>query len=255
MFKLRNILLFSLIGALIVVEVFARGVFNLPSVNSQRQLTPTEQNAILSIMQNGLAKQSINSSTDSKLLFPNLDIPQNPAQVAGDTLKSYGLVLGQTAPVDYSQSYYLPSVSAGVLLDDIVPPAGSELSYAYQQGARFWYGKGENILVIYSDESIRSFNKRTGAPNTWLQDKLAVAPIADVEAYVNYQLNYRAQIVAETSSWVLMEFPSGGVLKVAKPVTSTIPSTSIPATTPTANPQTGSPSIYGLPEILPGYGN
>ncbi|HCL47436.1 TPA: hypothetical protein DHW58_00390 [Patescibacteria group bacterium] len=97
--------------------------------------------------------------------------------------------------------------------------------------------------MIFPGDTIRSFNTKTGDETAWLQDRLAYAPVQDAGAIVNYQTNYNAEIVAETKTWVLMEFPSGGVVKVARPQYVSQATGGNPAGT-----------TYNLPSILPGYG-
>jgi len=100
---------------------------------------------------------------------------------------------------------------------DILPPLNSPLQKAYQAGATAWYQEKENVIVIFPDQTtLRSFNKITGQANDWLADKIAYAPINTPGALSYYQINYNGKVVAETNSWVLMKFPSGGYLKIAK---------------------------------------
>lgn len=241
MVKLRNLLLIGLVFGLIAVEVFSGKIFPAPGAQSQHQLTNEEQGAILSILKNGLGPKTT-PQTNPEHAFPKFIDPGNPGEVAGDAIRSNLMTGGGTGP---DMSSYTPSAYPGWsqpsdLLSEALPPSGTALYTAYETGGRFWYGESNNILVIFPDESIRSFNKKTGVATTWLQDKLAYPPIADTGAYANYQKNYNAEIVAETSTWVLMKFPSGSVLKVAKPTT---------AAPPTSQPNV----IYGLPERIPGY--
>lgn len=198
---------------------------------SERQLTLEEQNTILSILQ----QPENNTASSFTGKFLDISWPLDPSQVAKDAVISSTLIgstrLSPTTPAT--------NVNTDNILTELVPPAGSDLYYAYQDGGRMWYSKGNNVLVIFPNESIRSFDKKTGTETAWMQDRLAYPPITDPEAYANYQKNYLAEIVAETAQWVLMEFPSGGLVKVAKPAFAT--------------PNTGGGTIYGLPNILPNY--
>ncbi|MFA5010125.1 MAG: hypothetical protein WC553_02780 [Patescibacteria group bacterium] len=205
---------------------------------SERLLTTEEQNIIMSILQKP-DEISANTFTGK---FLDFNIPADPSQVSRDAVLSSGLI-GSTAQLRPLEP--LSNTADGTIANDILasllPPVGSDLYYAYQDGGKAWYGKGTNVLVILPNESIRSFDKTTGQENAWLQDRLAYPPISDTSAYENYQKNYNAEIVAQTTQWVLMEFPSGGVVKVMKPQYTT--------------PNTGGGTIYGLPNILPGYDN
>jgi len=236
MSRLHNIFLVVLILGLIGTEVFSSQLFPKNSAQSQHQLTATEQNAILNILQHGLANKSADPTT-SQSSFPSLSNPQNPGEVAGDAIAASGLI---NQPSQNSNvSSYSPAegfIDSSTLLQDALPPAGTPLDYAYRSGGRFWYGQGINILVTMPDGSINSFNKQTGAGTSWLQDRLAFPPVSDPSAYANYQKNYHAAVVADGGTWVLMEFPSGAVIKVAKPTTQSPPATS-----------SATPNIYGLP--------
>lgn len=200
---------------------------------SERQLTLEEQNTILSILQ----KPENNTSSAFTGKFLDINWPLDPSRVAKDAIISSNLIGGiQLSPATPTAN---TDTDVSNILANLVPPAGSDLYYAYQDGGKMWYSKVNNILVIFPNESIRSFDKKTGIETAWMQDRLAYPPITDPDAYANYQKNYLAEIVAETTRWVLMEFPSGGLVKVAKPAFAT--------------PNTGG-TIYGLPDILPNYG-
>jgi len=239
--KLRHLFIAMIFLGLIVAEAVPFLSRLASPAESQHQLTSQEQNLILSILQqpnDGTAPSFVGQ-------FLDLQSPADPSAVSKDAIISSRLI-GGTA-----QYYSLTptpgssdSSTIGDILKGVLPPIGSDLYYAYQDGGRAWYQKGSNVLVIFSDESIRSFDTATGSSTTWLQDRLAYPPINDPTTYTNYQKNYNAKIVAETTQWVLMEFPSGGVVKVMKPQYSK-------ATAGGAPPS----SIYGLPNILPGYGN
>lgn len=162
--------------------------------------------------------------------FPNLDLPRNPGEILDDLIRSSGMVGSSnlyanpviTLPNSLGSQTTTP---VNEILQGVLPPIGSELYYAYQDGGRAWYERGDNVLVLYTDGSIHSFSKKTGKSTTWMQDRLAYPPINDAGAYTNYQKNYNAEIVAQTDTWVLMEFPSGGLVKVMKPQYSSTPLT------------------------------
>lgn len=229
MFTPRSIIPVLLIGGLVVIEVLAGNPLT-NSAQSQRQLNQNETDLILSILHG--EKTADDSLPSSSFPFIDFNLPDDPGTVAGDTQTSFGTVVGIPTTGPTASSPYTPT---GSPLNEVLPPMASALFYAYQDGGVAWYSKGSNVLVIFPNETIRSFDKSTGTENDWLQDKLAQLPITDAGAYTNYQSSYKAKIVAETRTWVLMEFPSGGVLKVGKPQYS--------------SPIGG--SILGLPNILP----
>ncbi|MDD5606034.1 MAG: hypothetical protein PHR51_01770 [Patescibacteria group bacterium] len=240
MFKFfRNLFVFTLLIGLILAEVFVNtNQFQPNPANSQRQLTGAEQNTILSILKGGDGSP-LPTPQEPSSDFLNIDIP-NPSDILRDAQYASGLIyrsLGstvQTPSLSPADNYLQTPTSAEDILATILPPAGSPLYVAYQEGGKAWYYDGVNVLVIFADETIRSFNKNTGAETTWLQKELAYPPVEDSNAIVNYRSNYNAEIVAQTSTWVLMKFPSGGLLKVAKPTYQ---------------------SAGDLPEVLPGYEN
>ncbi len=211
-----------LLLSLVVIET-ATGS-HIPSAQSQRHLNQTETNLLLSILQQPPSVPTTSESTNS---FLDWQITPLPDQVVPKTITPYGS----------SAIAQLPDPTpSGQVLSEILPPFGTALYYAYQDGGLAWYQKGDDILVIFPDETIRGFNRATGQETTWLQATLAALPITEPGAYEKYQSQYRARVVASTSTWHLMEFPSGGVLKVARVIT--------PVSTPDSN----------LPAILPGYG-
>lgn len=228
MFTPRSIIPILLIGGLVVIEVLA-GNPTVNSAQSQHQLSQNETDLILSIL-HGEAKPEEEQLAASIFPFLELDLPSSPGSVTTQTQGSYNTVMGTpTYPSSTTPS------NPDSVLSEVLPPFSSPLFYAYQDGGTAWYSKGTDVLVIFPNETIRSFTTSTGEETDWLQDKLARLPISDVGAYSTYQTSYRARIVAQTKTWVLMEFPSGGVMKVSKPQYTTSPSG----------------TIFGLPNILP----
>ncbi len=231
--KLRHIFIAMIFFGLIVAEAVPALTKLASPAQSERRLSTEEQNTILSILQ----KPEDNSSPSFTGKFLDIKWPTDPSGIMKDAIISSNLIGGtQFSPVTPTTP-----TNTNDILADLVPPIASDLYYAYQDGGRMWYSKGTNILVIFPNESIKSFDKKTGVETNWMQDRLAYPPISDPNAYTNYQKNYQAQIVAEATQWVLMEFPSGGLVKVSKPQFAT--------------PNTGGGTIYGLPNILPNYGN
>lgn len=225
MFTPRSIIPILLIGGLVVIEVLAGN-----PAQSQHQLSQNETDLILSILHGDTKTEE--SLPSSIFPFLELDLPGSPTSVAADAQNSYSTVIGTPS---YNPGSTTTSPSSGSVLDDVLPPFSSPLYYAYQDGGVAWYSQGTNVLVIMPNQTIRSFNSSTGEETDWQQDKLAHLPVNEPGAYTNYQTSYKAKIVAETKTWVLMEFPSKGIMKVSKPQYSTSPSG----------------TIFGLPNILP----
>ena len=214
-----------LLLSLVIIET-ATGS-RVPAALSQRSFSQQETDMLFSLLKQPLSNPD-ELATSAPFLDWDLDL--NPGQVIPDTTTLYPSPSPTTL---LTQPTLLPT---GQDLSDVLPPFGSALYYAYQDDGLAWYQKAGNILVIFPDETIRSFNQKTGEETSWLQDKLAALPITEIGAYEKYQTQYKARVVASTSTFALMEFPSGGVLKVAKP---------------TPIPNAG--GTYNLPNILPGY--
>jgi len=231
-----------LLGGLIVIEVLGGNPIS-NSAQSQHQLTQNETQLILSILR-GNGTDSSTGLTQSEPIasgtsFLDLSLPGDPNQLIADATDAYGTSIG-TKQLPLSQA---PDSSS--VLNEVLPPTSTPLYFAYQDGGVAWYQKPGNVLVLMPNDTIRSFNSSTGAETDWLQDKLARLPISDANAYQSYQTTYHAKIVAETKTWSLFEFPSGGVLKMMKPqyITGASAAPSVPT------------SYGNLPNILPGYGN
>jgi hypothetical protein len=107
-------------------------------------------------------------------------------------------------------------------IKDVLPPAKSPLFYAYNEGGKAWYKEEGKVIVMLPDETFKSFNAKTGEEIDWLQERLVYNPISSPNALRNYLTNYNGEIVAETESWALVKFPSGGFLKIAKETTSVV---------------------------------
>lgn len=251
MYKIPNPLPFLLIGSLLMAEVIVIGA-RPDSALSQHKLSQNDTALIFSILNKNTNPQpevlSEPSSSFEGIWF-DFDFPADPTLVGKDAQLAYSTVYGQASENIATNVYPVapgdsPPLTAGNPLASVLPPLGSALYFAYQDGGRAWYEELDNVLVLMPNETIRSFIKSSGAESQWMQDKLAYPIVTDPLAYQNYQTNYRAQIIAETTTWVLMKFPSGGLLKVAKP-------------TATPFPYMGGASvnniIYNLPNILPGY--
>jgi hypothetical protein len=233
----RNLFVFTLLLGLILAEVFVNTDQFQPSpASSQRQLTSVEQETLLSLLRGG-ATTPLPTTNESTSDFLDIDIP-NPSEILKDAQYASGLIYRpfnnaiQTPLPNPASDYSSPPTNPQEILETLLPANGSPLYVVYQEGGKAWYYEGENVLVILRDETIRSFNKYTGTETTWLQKELAYPPVEDSDSIVNFRSNYNAEVVAQTSTWVFMKFPSGGFIKVAKPSYQT---------------------LSELPEILPGY--
>lgn len=210
MFSIKTIIPTLLIGGLVAIEVLTGN-----PAQSQRQLTPAEAELVRSILSGDsqtTSPDSLPATDESYVPFLDLDFPFDPKTISEQNQLSYGTVIGEKV-----NSLQQVSLDASQALAEVMPPIGSALYYAYQDGGTAWYKKGYQVLVIFPDQTIQSFNSSTGASTDWLQDKLSRLPISDPTAYQLYQTNYHAKVVADGGTWVLMEFPSGEVLKVSKP--------------------------------------
>jgi len=113
--------------------------------------------------------------------------------------------------------YYPQDSLSYNLLSAMLPPAGSPLYYAYREGGSIFYEEGDNVVLIFPDkQTFKSYFKSTGFESTFLQETLAYPPIDTPEAIKKYREQYGGTIVAQTDTWVLIKFPSGGFLKVAR---------------------------------------
>ncbi|MFH0905523.1 MAG: hypothetical protein V1826_02275 [bacterium] len=239
MLRIRNIIIAFLLLSLVVVEVFPH--------RSTQPRTTGDSNLVSSLVNQyvNASNRIVNPTQAGNFMsfdLPNLGTLNQDTRTIMD-LNNYSSeqVGGDTDPLDIPYAGPAPDLTA--LLNNVVPPFGTPLYNAYQDGARAWYQKSNNVLVIYPDERIKSFDKKTGAANSWLKLELAYPPVDDASALSNYQNNYRAEVVAETAKWVLMEFPSGGVIKVTKPQYA-------------GNSTSATTTTYGnLPTVLPGYGS
>lgn len=243
MTTLRYIFIAMIFGGLVLAEAVPLWSKLASPAHSERQLSSAEQNLIMSIL-NSPATDTTSGANQIGTNFFDFKFPSNPGDIAGDAIRATGLITGASNLTPINPTTPTSTAVLGDILQSVIPPLGSDLYYKYQDGGKAWYSRGNNVLVISPDETITSFDTKTGKQTTWLQDRLAYPPIADPTAYSSYQTTYHAEIVAETTQWVLMEFPSGGVVKVMKPQ----------YTKATAGGNGTTNTIYGLPNILPGYG-
>lgn len=232
--QIKTLLVFFLAGSLLFLEI-------LPSTSQEIQTPNLPEGSKRELLLSFL--NPVNGQVENTYAKPNEVIFVNDLDTLPTLLSNLGAEINDNlqiiytyTPPDYLTSDY-PSSSPPTIVyrpeasdpfSDILPPLGSPLQKAYQAGAEAWYQERENIIVIFPDQiTLKSFNKITGQEGDWLADKLAYAPIDTPGALSYYQINYNGKIVAETTSWVLMKFPSGGYLKIAKE--NRYPSTAIPS--------------------------
>lgn len=151
-------------------------------------------------------------------------IPSGLDSVVRDT--NSGLASGLVgAPTIYTPSTnYSPSpvpTQDQPFVGDVIPPANTALADAYAKGGSAWYTENDNVIVAMPDGTFRSCLRSTGELTTWQQDRLNYEPINSPNALTNYLTNYHGKVVAETTAWAFVKFPSGGFLKIAKPSTAT----------------------------------
>ncbi|RLC37621.1 hypothetical protein DRH29_00810 [candidate division Kazan bacterium] len=251
MSKIRSIFAIALILGLVIAEFWpSTGELKTPSPVPQAE---AKYDDLISSILDSYIDIEYQIPDRSKIsTFVDFDLPR-PSSIDQDTftvsqLSGYTSSVLSDDPTLPDTSYSSSSPPPSSILNKVVPPFGSPLYTAYQDGAKAWYQKDDNVLVIYPNENIGSFNASTGMPSTWLKQELAYEPIDDANAISNYIKNYRAEVVAETTRWVLMEFPSGGVVKVIKPSFAS-------SNQETTGVSVGSPAYGNLPSVLPGYGN
>src|SRR5688500_13383542 len=178
MYKIPNPLPFLLIGSLIMAEVIVIGA-RPNSALSQQELSQNDSALIFSIL-NKNTNQPVEETTEPVSVFEGVwfdfDFPADPTLVGKDAQLAYATVYGQAsqniAANTYPTAPAYPLIPASNPLADVLPPLGSALYFAYQDGGRAWYNELDNVLVLMPDETIRSFIKSTGVASQWMQDKL-----------------------------------------------------------------------------------
>lgn len=230
--KLSNILIAILILGITYAEL-------LPNLNPEKtqafsaeETTPTHSELLLSFFDPTNKRDVAVVAPINSVIFVDdiSDVPSKLVDVA--TITQTPLIVDYTttnAPLPISPTtnetpaaiIYTPTPAVPVtdqpFVGDVIPQFGTPLFNAYANGGRAWYQENDNVVVIFSDtETFQSFKRSTGQQTTWLQDRLSYEPINSPGALDNYANNYHGEIVAETNDWVLMKFPSGGFLKIAK---------------------------------------
>ncbi|MFH0912304.1 MAG: hypothetical protein V1807_01460 [Patescibacteria group bacterium] len=229
--KIQNIIIAFLVLGLIYAEF-------LPTINTNRSqayspdnLTPTQSELLLAFFDPANKKEVLVKTAPENIIFVDniSDIPEKLVDMASDTERVLNInYTSATAPLPTTDGrspaaviYKAVPAEDQPFIGDVIPPYGTPLFGAYATGGRAWYQEGDNIVVIFPDsETFRSFRRSTGEETDWLQDRLNYDPLNSPGALENYLSNYHGEIVAETDNWVLVKFPSGGFLKIAKPETS-----------------------------------
>ncbi|MFH1088402.1 MAG: hypothetical protein V1719_01005 [Patescibacteria group bacterium] len=220
--KLSNIILVLLVLGLVYAE-FLPNLIN--SAYSSEISTPNHSELLLSFF-DPANKREANVVTLAENVVFIQDITELPDQLINIAEKTGTIIsTDYTFATDKLPTFnnqtpaaiiYQPPTTTSTNI--LTTPQNSTLFEAYAIGGRPWYEEGDNVVVIFSDtQSFRSFQKTTGGETDWLQDRLQYAPLDSPGVLENYLVNYHGQIVAETEIWVLVKFPSGGYLKIAKP--------------------------------------
>jgi len=220
---------------LILGVIYAETLPNLRTINgsvaySEEIIAPTQSEELLSLLREAqgtaVGEPYLNNVT---FVSEPSTLPDNPENILADF--SQTVVLATTPETNPNELLYpltnpLPEVEPPTNLSlptidqqyigDIIPEANTPLFMAYADGGYAWYEENNKVVVRFPDNTFKSYDKYTGEPISWLQDRLAYEPINSPGALQNYLDNYRGKIVAETETWALVKFPSGGFLKIAK---------------------------------------
>jgi len=234
--KIYNIVIIFLILGLVYAELLPTINQTSAQVYSSDNPTPTQSELLLSFFDPANKKELVVTAPADTVIFVDKisDITDKLVEVAGDTVGPVTVdyttataplptIDGQTTPPAAVIYKPVPPEDQS-LIGDVIPKYGTPLFDAYATGGRAWYQEGTKVIVIFPDsETFQSFDKTTGAQIDWLQDRLSYPPIDSEGALDNYANNYHGEIVAETTDWVLMKFPSGGFMKIAKPTSTPRP--------------------------------
>ncbi len=226
--KIQNLIAAFLILGIIYAELLPTLKIANSAAYSEDVIEPTQSELLLSFFDPANKKEAVITASADKIVFisDTSTIPDKLLALSKDTRSTLYTIA--TSPLPTTPENPNPSaviVSPTVppedqpFIGDVIPQPGTSLSEAYATGGRAWYEEGDNVIVIFSDTTtFRSFKKSTGEETDWLQDRLSYDPIDSAGALENYLTNYHGEIVAETKDWALVKFPSGGFLKIAKPV-------------------------------------
>jgi len=220
---------------LILGVVYAETLPNLRTTTgsiaySEEIVAPTQSEELLSLLQSAQGA-TVNEPYLNNVSFIDelLTPPSNPETILAEFSQTIILnVLPESSPGEllYPLTNPLPEIqpdsttaippSDQPYISDVIPQANTPLFMAYADGGIAFYEENNKVVVRFPDNTFSSYDKYTGEPLSWLQDRLALEPIDSPDALQNYLTNYRGKIVAETETWALVKFPSGGFLKIAK---------------------------------------
>lgn len=245
MSQIRNLAIIFLVLGVIMAEF-------LPNINPATNLTaysqidalPNQSELLLNFLDS--AEKEVNDLVVTQNMITSLEnlsnVPIDLTELAVDIID----VLSPAPSNNIYDTIPMPSLSPPINLSvpldtiqpnptsipeidkpfikDIIPPSDTALFKAYLVGGRAWYEEDNKVVVKWPDKEIfKSFDKSTGAEIDWLQDRLSYEPLDSFNALNNYLNNYHGEIVAETTTWALVKFPSGGFIKISKSTASIIP--------------------------------
>ena len=246
MSQIRNLAILFLVLGVIMAEF-------LPNINPATNLTaysqinalPNQSEILLSFLDS--AEKETNNPILTQSTTVSLDSLGNTPTNLIELIADINSVLSPTpsfvipSAVEESQDYSTilplmpppitnqPTLSPIPEIDkpfirNIIPPNNTPLFEAYLRGGRAWYEEDNKVVVKWPNKEIfKSFNKTTGEEINWLQDSLSYEPLDSPNALDNYINNYHGEIAAETKTWALVKFPSGGFIKISKSAALTIP--------------------------------
>ncbi|MFA5967335.1 MAG: hypothetical protein WC805_02380 [Patescibacteria group bacterium] len=226
--RIQNLIAAFLVLGLIYAELLPTLKTANSAAYSENALEPTQSELLLSFFDPANKKEAIITAPADEIVFISdiSTIPDKLISFSKDARSAVYTVATTplpTTPDNTNPSAVIVSPTIPTIdqpfIGDVIPKSGTPLSEAYATGGRAWYELNDNVVVIFADsETFRSYKKSTGEETDWLQTSLSYAPLDSPDALTNYINNYHGEIVAETKTWVLMSFPSGGYLKIAKPV-------------------------------------
>lgn len=199
-------------------------------------LVYAEINPNISIQFSAGKPSAATAKEDLLLSFVDANNQNQQVSAGADTLKFVGSLAQLPAAInetmagarnDMLLNFGVADQSSQTLFNDngaqvavLTPPLNTPLSLAYANGNKPFYADGDNVLVIFSDQTtLKSFYQTTGQESDWLALEMSVPPVNSPNALETYQSKFQGQIVAETKDWVLMKFPNGSYLKVARSTT------------------------------------
>jgi len=225
--KIYNLAITFLILGVIMAEF-------LPNINastnttaySKETLPASQSELLLEFLENQEEIAKLQQSVEG--IEALSDTPVDLTQISGDINQNLTLAQSTKNSLDYLAELPFSSLignSSGSIpetdkpfVKDVIPPSGTALSAVYQAGGTAWYQEDDNVIVQMPDLiTFKSFDISTGEEIDWLQDRLGYEPLDSPDALENYTTNYHGEIVAETETWALVKFPSGGFIKIAKP--------------------------------------